>query len=161
MLLSSLVEIKNFPFGWKTKSVTQLSCPLNVSTQRPFLVSHSFIVLSRDPLATKSVITTSAVDFYIRTASGFSSTVSSSFFLRASRFALRSVFIYSILSLVLSFSRIGSPSFDSSYPSEMLCSVSVVPLVSKSWSMAWYYLLYSAFYIVTQASWGAHLRQSI
>ena len=49
MLLSSLEDIKYFPLGWKSMSVTQLSCPTSVKTHLPYLASHNLIVLSLDP----------------------------------------------------------------------------------------------------------------
>lgn len=48
-LLSSLVDRRYLPLGWKIKSVTQLSWPWSVIRQRPLFTSHIFIVLSLDP----------------------------------------------------------------------------------------------------------------
>ena len=47
-LLSSLDDKRYFPFGWKTRSVTQLSWPTKVITHLQFLTSQIFIVLSLD-----------------------------------------------------------------------------------------------------------------
>lgn len=49
--LSSATEIKNRPWGWKHRSVTQLSWPTSVMTHLPFLTSQILMVLSLLPLA--------------------------------------------------------------------------------------------------------------
>ena len=48
-VLSSDAENKYFPLGWNLSCRTQLSCPTKVKRHNPELVSHIFIVLSRDP----------------------------------------------------------------------------------------------------------------
>ena len=55
MLLSSLTESKNFPYGWKHKSVTQLSCPYSEAIHLLVFTSQSLTVLSRLPDAKKSL----------------------------------------------------------------------------------------------------------
>jgi len=98
-LLSSLTESKNLPFGWKHKSVTQLSWPIKIKIHLPDLVSHSLIVLSRLPLAKKSRTKWGA----ITVASALDSSYSP--FLRvvaAALLLLRSSFIYYMRSAVVS-----------------------------------------------------------
>lgn len=54
MDLSSAVLIRYLPFGWKKRSVIQLSCPVRITTQRPDFTSNILIFLSLDPVAMKS-----------------------------------------------------------------------------------------------------------
>lgn len=94
ILLSSLTDNKNLPEGWKTKSVTQLSCPIRFIMHLPLLTSHNLMVLSLDPLAKKSFTCCGAYYIYF-----FSSSYYDSLYLRASLLAFISFFIFYIRSI--------------------------------------------------------------
>jgi len=53
MVLSSAADRRYFPEGWKVRAFTQLSWPTKVHKHCPRSASQSFIVLSREALATK------------------------------------------------------------------------------------------------------------
>lgn len=52
-VLSSDALTINLPPGWKTMHRTQLSCPMRVKRHTPAAMSHTRIVLSREPDARK------------------------------------------------------------------------------------------------------------
>jgi len=53
IVLSSAADRRYFPEGWKVRALTQLSWPTKVHKHWPRSASQSFIVLSREALATK------------------------------------------------------------------------------------------------------------